>query len=173
MEFKVRKDFLPIFLINLLLIFTFVCSVFFFASDRVHIGWLILAVAINTFFITIYNMSIICTYCRIDESTLAFRTGVFYHDIKLRHIAKVEKSTNLHSSIAPSIHRIRIVTVNDRNKLRVFYVSVMDSDKLISMLPQNPDKLKIFNKIEREQKKHNKTNNATSVNVEDKTNSNK
>ena len=44
MEFKVKRDFLPIFLVNLVLVFIFACSVFFFGNS---LGWLLTVIVVD------------------------------------------------------------------------------------------------------------------------------
>lgn len=63
-----------------------------------------------------------------------FKTGAFKYDIKIAEIQKVTKERNYYGSLSLSADRIRILTKNAEGKLKVYYISVVDNDKLFSIL---------------------------------------
>jgi len=142
MEFKVKRDFLSIFLLNALLILVATCLVIFFSQTVAYfLVFFIFALAI----LALYDSSVIFAYCRVNEKTLVFQTGLFKYVINLNEITSVSKSKNYHNSLSLSNDRVRIVTIDKDNKQKVFYVSVTDNDKLIELI--SPKKQEILNVV--------------------------
>lgn len=131
MEFKVKKDFLPIFITNLVLLFVLIVPTIAFAS---WLGYLIIFDVIIASIIVLYNTSLIFTSCRLENNTLTYQAGLFKYVIDLKSITKVTSEKNIHFSLAQSSDRIRILTKNKENKQKVYYISVCDKANLISLL---------------------------------------
>jgi len=129
MEFKVKRDFLPIFLVNVLLAAIICVAIPFFYNVAVGVIVVTLAVAVAVF----YDTAVIFASCSLTDETLTFRTGVFKYVINLKDIVKVDAAKNVHSSLALSYDRIRILTNKD-GKQKVYYIAVDDNEKLISLL---------------------------------------
>ncbi len=129
MEFKVKRDFASIFAWDAFLVFLLLFGIAFFFN--VWVG--IVVLLINISLLTIYNTSIIFASCKIENNTLTFKTGMFKYNINLNTIKKVEKSTNYYPSLSMSVDRVRLLT-NTNGKEKVYYVSVLDNDKLIDLI---------------------------------------
>ncbi len=136
MEFKVKRDFIPIFLINVILLLICACSIVFFLHWT---GWLITVLIIDLLVLIIYNSSIIFARCTITEDKLIYQTGMFKYSIPLDKIAKVTKAKNFHVSLAPSIDRIRILVVGETGRQCAYYISVVDSRRLMNAIKPNPE----------------------------------
>ena len=132
MEFKVKRDFLLVFLINLVLAFILALALYFSYNTAVLVIFLILAIG----GITLFNTSVIFASCKIDNEELVFKTGVFKYTIKLNTIAKVTPSKNAYGSLSLSFDRLRVLTVSE-GKQKVYYISVVDNEKLLSVLTPN------------------------------------
>lgn len=132
MEFKVKRDFLLVFLINIVLAFILALALYFSYNTAVLVIFLILAVG----GITLFNTSVIFASCKIDNEELIFKTGIFKYTIKLNTIAKITPSKNAYGSLALSFDRLRILTVSE-GKQKVYYISVVDNEKLLSVLTPN------------------------------------
>ena len=128
MEFKVKRDFLLVFLINLVLAFI----LYFSYITAVLVVFLILAIG----GIALFNTSVIFASCKINNEELVFKTGVFKYTIKLNTIAKVTPSKNAYGSLSLSFDRLRVLTVSE-GKQKVYYISVVDNEKLLSVLTPN------------------------------------
>lgn len=144
MEFKVKRDFIPIFVVNILILLVAICSILFFLQS---IGWLIVVIIVDTFAFILYNSSIIFAKCTITEEKLIYRTGMFKYSIPLDKIAKVTKAKNYHPSLSLSIDRIRILVVGETGKQCAYYISVEDSKKFMANLKPNPELKKVKDEI--------------------------
>lgn len=136
MEFKVKRDFIPIFLINVLILLIAACSILFFLH---YTPWLVIVTIVDAIVFIVYNTSIIFAKCTITESKLIYRAGMFSYNIPLDKIAKVTKAKNLHLSLAHSIDRIRILVVGETGKQCAYYISVEDSKRLMNAIKPNPE----------------------------------
>ena len=129
MEFKVKRDFLLVFLINVLLVFL-VCVTIPFAYN----AWVFVVVFTICFAIlAFYDTAVIFATCKVENDLLTFKTGVFSYKINLNTIVKVERTKNIYGSLALSCDRVRILT-NVDGKNKVYYVSVVDNEKLMSII---------------------------------------
>lgn len=135
MEFKVKRDFISIFLWSAFLTFLLLVGIAFFFN--VWVGLIVLL--INLTLIAIYATSIIFASCKIENNTLLFRTGMFKYSINLNTIKKVEKAKNYYPSLSMSVDRVRLLT-NVDGKEKVYYVSVLDNDKLIDLITNSTKK---------------------------------
>ncbi len=131
MEFKVKKDFLPIFITNLILLFVLIVPTIAFAN---WLGYLIIFDVIIASIIVLYNTSLIFTSCRLENNTLTYQAGLFKYVIDIKSITKVTSEKNIHFSLAQSSDRIRILIKNNENKQKIYYISVCDKANLISFL---------------------------------------
>lgn len=139
MEFKVKRDFIPIFLINALMLLICACSVFFFIAID-NLGWLIIVIAVDLFFFVLYNTSVIFARCTLSEDKLIYRTGIFKYTMPVDKIAKITKARNYHLSLALSFDRIRVLVVGETGKQCVYYISVVDSNRLMKAIkPTDPN----------------------------------
>ena len=139
MEFKVKRDFIPIFLINALMLLICACSVFFFIAID-NLGWLIIVIAVDLFFFVLYNTSVIFARCTLTEDKLIYRTGIFKYTMPVDKIAKITKARNYHLSLALSFDRIRVLVVGETGKQCVYYISVVDSNRLMKAIkPTDPN----------------------------------
>lgn len=129
MEFKVKKDFLLVFLVNVLLAFLVCIAIPFAYNTWVFIVVFTVCLAILVF----YDTSVIFASCKVENDVLTYRTGVFSYKINLNTIVSVERSKNLYGSLALSCDRVRIVT-NLEGKNKVYYVAVCDNEKLMSVI---------------------------------------
>ncbi|MBQ3213695.1 MAG: PH domain-containing protein [Clostridia bacterium] len=132
MEFKVKRDFLLVFLINIVLAFILALALYFSYNTAVLVIFLILAIG----GIALFNTSVIFASCKIDNEELIFKTGIFKYTIKLNTIAKITPSKNAYGSLSLSFDRLRILTVSE-GKQKVYYISVVDNEKLLSVLTPN------------------------------------
>lgn len=142
MEFKVKRDFLLVFLINLVLAFILALALYFSYNAVILTIFLILSVG----GIILFNSSVIWASCKINNEELIFKTGVFKYTIKLNTIAKVTPSKNAYGSLSLSFDRLRILTVSE-GKQKVYYISVVDNEKLLSVLTSNTKQPKIEKEI--------------------------
>ena len=162
MEFKVKRSFLSIFVLNLVLVFL-VCVSIPFAYNI----WVFLVVFIICFgLLCLYNTSVIFASCKVEGNTLIYRTGVFKYEIDINTIQKVEKTRSYCPSLATSFDRIRIVTKKG-DKHGFYYISVVDSDKLIDILQNGTAPKK---EVEKEEKPVEKPKKTTSKKVSTKKN---
>ena len=129
MEFKVKRDFLNVFLVNIILAFLVCVSIPFAYNTWVFIVVFTVCLSI----IILYDTAVIFASCKVDNDILTFKTGIFSYKINLNSIVKVEKSKNFYGSLALSCDRVRILT-NVDGKNKVYYVSVMDNEKLMSII---------------------------------------
>ncbi len=136
MEFKVKRDFIPIFLVNILMLLIAAGSIIFFLHTT---GWLVIVTIVDALIFIFYNSSIIFARCTITEDKLIYRTGMFKYSIPLDKIAKVTKAKNYHMSLALSIDRVRILVVGETGKQCAYYVSVEDSKKFMAAIKPNPE----------------------------------
>ena len=129
MEFKVKRDFLPIFITNLFFVLLLGITIYF----TYNIGIFLLVLAIVLGGAAIYNTAVIFATCRIEADILLFKTGLFKYEININDIVKVTPSKNCHASLALSFDRIRIL-VNKGEKQKVYYISVNDNEKLYELI---------------------------------------
>ena len=129
MEFKVKRSFLGIFIINLCIAFLFGVSLPFAYNTFVFIVVFSIVLALAIF----YNTAVIFASCKVEQDKLTYRTGAFKYEIDLKTVTKVQKSNNYHPSLALSPERIRILTGKGKEQ-KVYYISVIDREKLISIL---------------------------------------
>ena len=135
MEFKVKRSFLNIFIINLVLIFLVCVSIPFAYNTWVFI--VVFAICFGLF--CFYNTSVIFATCKVENNKILYRTGAFKYEIDIKSIEKIEKNRSYNPSLATSFDRIRIVTKNKKNKQEVFYISVVDRDKLIEIVKNSKE----------------------------------
>ncbi len=149
MEFKIKRDFIPIFLFDVLLILIAACSAIFFANfgDPNYTSWFIIVLIVDFVIFAIYNSTVIFAKCTITEDKLIYRRAFLRYSIPLDKIAKVTKSKNLHPSLSLSTNKIRILVVGETGRQCVYYISVQDTDKLINVLKPNPELKKIKDEI--------------------------
>ena len=145
MEFKVKRDFLPIFLVNLGLLLLLGVALPFAYNAAVFI--VVLAIVLSL--IGFYNTAVIFASCKIENDTLIFRTGVFKYVIKLSEIVKVTPANNHHCSLALSHDRLRILTYDSEKNQRVYYVSVEDNENLASAINPTKNVAKAFEAFEK------------------------
>ena len=134
MEFKVKRDFLPIFFVNLGLLLLLGIALPF--AYNAIVFTIVLAIVLSL--IGFYNTAIIFASCKVENETLIFRTGVFKYVIKLSEIVKVTPANNYHCSLSLSRDRLRILTFDSEKNQKVYYVSVEDNENLASVI--NPTK---------------------------------
>lgn len=138
MNFSIKRDYLPVVLLNILLVLLlvlFICLTFC-RDGGWSTGWGFSFFALGTLIaLVLYDTSVIFTWCKLDleNHTLTYVAGVFKYSIDIKDIVDVRKSVNIYQSIAPSYNRVRIVT-NRNNKQNVYYIAVADNNQLISML---------------------------------------
>ena len=119
MEFKVKKDFLLVFLVNVVLAFLVCITIPFAYNTWVFIVVFSICFAILAF----YDTAVIFASCKVENDLLTFKTGVFSYKIDLKTIVKAEKSKNIYGSLALSCDRVRILTnVNGKNKVGKKYI---------------------------------------------------
>jgi len=145
MEFKVKRDFLPIFLVNLGLLLLLGVAIPFAYNAAVFV--VVLAIVLSL--VGFYNTAVIFASCKIENETLIFRTGVFKYEIKLNQIVKVTPAHNHHCSLALSHDRLRILTYDSENNQKVYYVSVEDNEKLASVITPTKNVAKAFEAFEK------------------------
>ncbi len=130
MHFSIKRDFIMVFLFNAL--FVFLLIILGILSGTSFFWWVFFGIVF--LLMVIYDTSVIFASCDLGEETLVFKTGMFRYDIPVNQIEKVEKSKNFYSSLAHSIDRIRILTIDEKGKQRVYYIAVDDNDKLMDLL---------------------------------------
>ena len=129
MSFSVKRDFISIFAIEALLVLCM--TVFGFASATSWFFWVFFGITFILF--AIYNYSVICASCEMDDNHLVFRTGFFKYDIDLNKVTSVYKSKNFYGSLALSIDRLTL-HVNEDGKDKFYNISVQDNDKLLELI---------------------------------------
>lgn len=141
MEFKVKRSFLPIFLVNLALVFLICVSIPF--AYNIWVFLVVFAICFTLF--CLYNTAVIFASCKLEGNKLTYKTGLFKYEIDTTTIEKVEKNKSYAPSLAISFERVRIVVkVNDKHKF--YYISVVDRDKLIELLSKKEAPKKQENK---------------------------
>lgn len=130
MEFKVKKDFLYVFLIDIVLAFL-TCIFIPFVTESTWFFVIIMVIAAAL--LVLFNVSVIFSCCKIEDNTLTYRTGIFKYIINTKDIVKVERSKNIYCSLSLSIDRIRILT-NENGKNKVYYISVVNNDELLKAI---------------------------------------
>lgn len=144
MEFKIKRDFLPIFIINLVLAFILVVPTIAFSN---WIGYLIAFDVVILTIIVLYNTSVIFSSCKLENNTLYYKAGVFKYEIDLNTIKNVSLARNIHFSLALSLDRIRISTI-ENGKQKVYYISVCDNENLLSLLKPKKEEKVVETKVE-------------------------
>jgi len=130
MEFKVKKDFLYVFLIDIVLAFL-TCIFIPFVTESTWFFVIIMVIAAAL--LVLFNLSVILSCCKIEDNTLTYRTGIFKYIINTKDIVKVERAKNIYCSLSLSIDRIRILT-NENGKNKVYYISVVNNDELLKAI---------------------------------------
>lgn len=161
MEFKIKRDFLPIFIINLVLAFILVVPTIAFGN---WVGYLIAFDVVILTIIVLYNTSVIFSSCKLENNTLYYRAGIFKYEIDLNTIKNVSLSRNIHFSLANSLDRIRISTL-ENGKQKVYYVSVCDNENLLSLLKPKKEEKVVETKIEEKPAEEKKTEEKTTKTV--------
>ena len=115
MEFKVKRDFLYVFLIDAILAFL-TCIFIPFVTESTWFFVLIMVVAFAL--LILFNTSVIFSSCKVENGTLTFKAGLFKYEIELNSIVKVERSKNIYGSLCVSYDRVRVLTNKDgKNKV--------------------------------------------------------
>lgn len=130
MEFKVKRDFLYVFLINIVLAFL-TCIFIPFITENTWFFVIIMAIAFTL--LVLFNTAVIFSSCRVENSFLTFKAGLFKYEIELKNIVKVERAKNIYGSLCVSHDRVRIL-VNKDGKNKVYYVAVVNNDELVKVL---------------------------------------
>lgn len=130
MEFKVKRDFLPIYITNLCL--ALLLGLIFGLSANPIVLAVTIFIVVSV--LTLYNTTVIFASCKLTEDALIFQAGIFKYTIKLNQIVKVTKSKNAFASLSLSYDRIRILTIDEKLNQKVYYVSVEDNDNLIELI---------------------------------------
>ncbi len=130
MEFKVKRDFLPIYITNLCL--SLLLGLIFGLSENPIVLAVTIFIVVSV--LTLYNTTVIFASCKLTEDALIFQAGIFKYTIKLNQIVKVTKSKNAFASLSLSYDRIRILTIDEKLNQKVYYVSVEDNDNLIELI---------------------------------------
>lgn len=130
MEFKVKRDFLPIYITNLCL--ALLLGLIFGLSANPIVLAVTIFIVVSV--LTLYNTTVIFASCKLTEDALIFQAGIFKYTIKLNQIVKVTKSKNGFASLSLSYDRIRILTIDEKLNQKVYYVSVEDNDNLIELI---------------------------------------
>lgn len=142
MEFKIKRDFIPLFLFNAFLLLIAACSVIFFArlDDNNYLTWFIIVLVVDLLILILYNLTVIIAKCYITEDKLIYKRGfTLKYSIPLDRIAKVTEVRNLYPSLSLSTKKLRILVVGETGKQCVYYISVADNRKLMSILKPNPE----------------------------------
>ena len=138
MEFKIKRDFLPIFIINLVLLFVLCVPTLAFGK---WIAYLIIFDVAILSIIVVYNTSVIFASCKLENNTLYYKVGLFKYEIDLNNIKNVSLARNIHYSLALSLDRIRILSI-ENGKQKVYYISVCDNSNLLELLtPKKEEKI--------------------------------
>ena len=134
MEFKVKRDYLLIVLANLVLIFLMFIP-FVGLWSEVPIFFLILFGVVLSVFI-LYNTAVIFASCELRSNVLVFKTGAFKRVIFLDKVASATRLNTIAGSLIVSMDRIEIIT-QEKKKRAYHYVSVVDNEKLLSLITAN------------------------------------
>lgn len=137
MEFKVKRDFLYVFLIDIVLAFL-TCIFIPFVTASTWFFVIIMAVAFAL--LVLFNTAVIYSTCKVENDTLTFKAGLFKYEIDLNTIVKAERAKNIYGSLCVSHDRVRILTNKD-GKNKVYYVSVVNNDELIKAI--EPKKVEV------------------------------
>ncbi|MBQ3047445.1 MAG: PH domain-containing protein [Clostridia bacterium] len=130
MEFKVKLDFLYVFLIEVVLAFL---ALIFIPFVSVSTWFFVLITLAFIALLVFFNLMAFISSCKIEGTTLTYKAGVFKYEINTNNIVKVEKAKNIYPSLSFSIDRVRIL-VHENGKNKVYYVSVVNNDELIKVL---------------------------------------
>ena len=139
MEFKVKRDFLYVFLIDIVLAFL-TCIFIPFVTESTWFFVIIMVVAFTL--LVLFNTSVIFSTCKVDNELLTFKAGLFKYEIELKNIVKVERAKNIYGSLCVSHDRVRILTNKD-GKNKVYYVSVVNNDELIKVIEPKKQETKV------------------------------
>lgn len=136
MEFKVKRDYLLITLTNLLLlVLLFIPFVGLISDGAAPIFFFILfGIVLTT--LVLFDTAVIFASCEVRSNVLVFRTGAFKHIIFLDTVISARKVLTVDGSLIVSMDRIKIHTI-EKDKLRTYYLSVVDNDKLLDMITAN------------------------------------
>ncbi|NCB48570.1 MAG: hypothetical protein EOM55_02980 [Clostridia bacterium] len=135
MEFKIKRDYLLITLSNLALLFLMFIPFVGLWSEYAAIFFLILFGIVLSIFI-LYNTAIIFASCELRNNVLVIKTGAFKKVIFLDKVVSVNKLNTIAGSLIFSRERIEIATEN-KGKREYFYISVVDNEKLYSLISAN------------------------------------
>ena len=139
MEFKVKRDFLYVFLIDIVLAFL-TCIFIPFVTESTWFFVIIMAVAFAL--LILFNTSVIFSSCKVENNTLTFKTGLFKYEIDLNTVVKAERAKNIYGSLCVSHDRVRILTNKD-GKNKVYYVAVVNNDELIKAIEPKKVEVKV------------------------------
>lgn len=139
MEFKVKRDFLYVFLIDIVLAFL-TCIFIPFVTASTWFFVIIMAIAFTL--LVLFNTSVIFSSCKVENEQLTFKAGLFKYEIELKNIVKVEKAKNIYGSLCVSHDRVRILTNKD-GKNKVYYVAVVNNDELIKVIEPKKQEVKV------------------------------
>lgn len=137
MKFKIKRQALPIVLMNLVFILLIVSLSLVLNSGKVFLYILIATIV----FYALYLFSLFSSSCSVKKNYLYYRSGIFFYRINMDNIIRIESCKNLFLSLAPAVDRIRIVyRTGSRDKMR--YIAVEDNDNLIEII-----KHKLYEKL--------------------------
>ncbi len=135
MEFKIKRDYLLISLSNLALLFLMFVPFVGLWSEYAAIFFLILFGIVFTIFV-LYNTAIIFASCEVRNNVLLFKTGAFKNVIFLDKVVSATRMNTIAGSLIISTDRIEIIT-EEKGKRKYYYVSVVDNEKLFSLISAN------------------------------------
>jgi len=135
MEFKIKRDYLLITLSNLALLFLMFVPFVGLWSEYAAIFFLILFGIVLSIFI-LYNTAVIFASCELRSNVLVFRTGAFKKVIFLDKVVSAYRLTTISGSLIISTDRIELIT-EEKGKRKYYYVSVVDNEKLFSLVSAN------------------------------------
>lgn len=134
MEFKVKRDYLIITIVNMALLFLmFVPFVGLFTEYKeAAIFFFILFGFVLALFI-LYNTAVIFSSLELQDNVLLFRSGAFKKVVFLDKLVSVTKLNTLAGSLFLSTKRIELI-VMEKEKRVYYYVSAVDNEKLFELL---------------------------------------
>ena len=137
MTFKIKRQVVPILLMNIIFIALLVLLFLIMERDKIFLYLFISTLVIYA----LYLFSLLSSSCSIKKNYLYYRSGIFFYRINLDEIIRIETCKNLYASLSPAIDRIRIV-YNVRNGQKMKYIAVEDNENLIQFI-----KHKVYEKL--------------------------
>lgn len=134
MEFKVKRDYLLITVINMALLFLlFVPFVGLFTEYKETAIFFFILFGIVLTVLVLYNTSIIFSSLELRDNVLVFRSGAFKKVIFLDKLVSATRVNTLAGSFYLATDRIELIAL-EKEKRVYYYVSAVDNEKLFELV---------------------------------------